>query len=85
MIIDLLEWRWIHLFYAPVGLAALIWGLRILREAYRPPREVCLGILGFTLFLFSIAIGLTLMLNAAKWVSEIAPLMALATIFIALP
>lgn len=81
LIIDLLGWRWIYLFYVPMGLAALAWSLRTLREAYRPPREVCLDIFGFalfTLFLLSTATSLTLMLNAAKWINEIMLLMVLA-------
>ncbi|MEM2188465.1 MAG: MFS transporter [Nitrososphaerota archaeon] len=87
IIIDLLGWRWIYLFHVPVGFAALIWSLRTLREAYRPPREACIDIPGFalfTLFLFSTAIGLTLMLNAAKWISEIMLLMIIAPILLSL-
>jgi EmrB/QacA subfamily drug resistance transporter len=83
VIIDMLGWRWIYLFYVPMGFAALIWSMKTLRESYKPPREACLDIPGFllfTLFLLSIAVGLTMMLNAAKWLNETVLFMVLAAI-----
>jgi len=87
VIIDVLGWRWIYLFYVPMGFASLIWSMKTLREMYRPPQKVCLDITGFllfTLFLFSLAMGLTMMLNAAKWLAETILFMALAMILFTL-
>jgi hypothetical protein len=70
-----------------MGFASLIWSMKTLREMYRPPQKVCLDIPGFllfTLFLLSIAVGLTMMLNAAKWLAETILFMALAMILFTL-
>ena len=50
IIIDMLGWRWIYLFYVPMGFAALIWSMRTLIETYKPPQKACLNIPGFLLF-----------------------------------
>ncbi|MCF3653490.1 MAG: MFS transporter [Aigarchaeota archaeon] len=87
IIIDMLGWRWIYLFYVPMGFAAFIWSMRTLRETYKPPQKTCLDIPGFLLFtsfLFSMAMGLTMMMNAAQWLSEAILSMILATILFAL-
>jgi EmrB/QacA subfamily drug resistance transporter len=87
IIIDVLGWRWVYLFYVPMGFASLIWSMKTLREAYKPQQKACLDILGFLLFtssLFSTAMGLTMMLNAAKWLTEAILFMALAAILFTL-
>ncbi len=87
IIIDVFGWRWIYLFYVPIGFAALLWSLKTLREVYEPPQETCPDIPGFllfTLFLFFMAIDLTLMLNAVKWINEILLLIILASLFFTL-
>jgi len=71
----------------PMGFAALIWSMRTLRETYKPTQKACLDIHGFllfTLFLFSMAMGLTMMMNAAKWLSEAILSMILAAILFTL-
>ena len=61
--------------------------MRTLRETYKPPQKACLDIPGFllfTLFLFSMTMGLTMMMNAAKWLSEAILSMILAAILFTL-
>lgn len=65
-VIDTLGWRWLYLLYVPVGITALAWSMKTLREAYSRPRDVCLDVGGFTLFtafIFFLLVYLTLLLS----------------------
>ncbi|MEM2136992.1 MAG: MFS transporter [Candidatus Methanomethylicia archaeon] len=63
VIIDLLGWRWLYLSYVPIGLVFYLWGVKTLKEVYRPyenPRIDRIGFILFTSFLSTILISLTL-------------------------
>ncbi|UNQ73606.1 MFS transporter [Infirmifilum sp. NZ] len=62
LIIGLFDWRLIFWINVPVGVAAVIWGRRTLREIYKPREQKSMDWLGFalfTVFTFSILLALT--------------------------
>ncbi|MEM0037551.1 MAG: MFS transporter [Zestosphaera sp.] len=69
-VIDSLGWRWLYLAYVPVGLAALLWSAKVLRETYSRTRPPCLdvgGFTSFTAFTFFLLMYLTLLLSGISW------------------
>jgi len=62
LIIGLFDWRLIFWINVPVGVVAVIWGRRTLREIYKPREQKSMDWLGFalfTVFTFSILLALT--------------------------
>ncbi|PLJ78453.1 MFS transporter [Infirmifilum sp. SLHALR2] len=61
LIIGLFDWRLIFWINVPVGVAAVIWGRRTLREIYKPREQKSVDWLGFALFtVFTLSILLAL-------------------------
>jgi EmrB/QacA subfamily drug resistance transporter len=50
VIIDYLGWRWIYLFYVPLGFGFYLWSARTLKEVYKPTEKPNLDKVGFILF-----------------------------------
>jgi MFS family permease len=61
-IIDYLGWRWIFLSQIPIGLIALYWSMRSLKEIYKPVEKPKIDFQGFTLF----SVSITLLLISLK-------------------
>jgi len=55
-IIDYLGWRWIFLSQIPIGLIALYWSMRSLKEIYKPVEKPKIDFQGFALFSVSITL-----------------------------
>ncbi len=55
-IIDYLGWRWIFLSQIPIGLIALYWSIRSLKEIYKPAEKPKIDFQGFALFSVSITL-----------------------------
>jgi len=61
LIIGLFDWRLIFWINVPVGVVAVIWGRRTLREIYKPREQKSMDWLGFALFtVFTLSILLAL-------------------------
>jgi len=64
VIIDYFGWRWIYLFYVPLGFGFYIWSAHTLKEVYKPTEKPNLdkvGFILFTVFLTFILIALSLL------------------------
>ncbi|MEZ0345601.1 MAG: MFS transporter [Infirmifilum sp.] len=62
LIIGLWDWRFIFWINVPVGVWAILWGRRALKETYKPretPEMDWIGFVAFTIFNFAILLALT--------------------------
>ncbi|MGB9728030.1 MAG: MFS transporter [Nitrososphaeria archaeon] len=86
VIIDYLGWRWIYLFYVPLGFGFYLWSARTLKEVYKPTEKPNLDKVGFTLFtgfLSLILIALSLFTFGPPYLSLASILLLTSILFLA--
>ncbi|MBC7092319.1 MAG: MFS transporter, partial [Nitrososphaeria archaeon] len=85
VIIDYLGWRWIYLFYVPLGFGFYLWSTRTLKEIYKPTEKPNLDKVGFMLFtgfLSLILIALSLFTFGPSYISLASILLFTSILFL---
>ncbi|MEM3393941.1 MAG: MFS transporter [Candidatus Methanomethylicia archaeon] len=86
-IIDLLGWRWLYLSYVPIGFIFYLWGVKTLKEVYKPienPYIDKIGFILFTSFLSTLLISLTLFTFGSTYIYYAYILLLVSMIFLGL-
>ncbi|MEM0053365.1 MAG: MFS transporter [Nitrososphaeria archaeon] len=85
LIIDLWGWRWLYLFYVPLGFGFYIWSTRKLKEVYKPsvkPYIDKVGFATFTGFLSSLLVALSLFTFGPSYVNLAYILLIVSIVFL---
>ncbi|MEM2074282.1 MAG: MFS transporter, partial [Nitrososphaeria archaeon] len=85
LIIDLWGWRWLYLFYVPLGFGFYLWSTQKLKEVYKPsvkPYIDKVGFATFTGFLSSLLVALSLFTFGPSYVNLAYILLIVSIVFL---